>query len=77
VKVSYDSAADAVFVRFNDRPTGYAEELDDRRNLLCADDDSVIGVELLSVSQGVDLRGLPHANAIGDALRRQRIKLLA
>ena len=77
MKLSYDPAADAVFVRFNDRPTHYAEELDDRRNLLCAADDSVIGVELLSVSQGVDLRGLPHASAIADALKRQRIKLLA
>jgi uncharacterized protein YuzE len=77
VKVSYDPAADAVFVWFNDRPSEYAEELDDRRNLVYAADDSVIGVELLSVSQGVDLRGLPHASAIADALRRQRIKVLA
>jgi uncharacterized protein YuzE len=77
MKVSYDPEADAVFVRFNRRRSEYVEEIDDRRNLLCAADDSVIGIELLSVSRGVDLRGLPHAIAIADALKRERIKVLA
>lgn len=74
---SYDPEADAVAFWFNDRKADYAEELDHRRNLIYAEDDSVIGLELLSVSKGVDLGGLPHAEELAEHLKRHKIRLLA
>lgn len=75
MKFSYDPEADAVYFAFDKRRIEYAEELDDYRLLMIAADESVIGVELLYVSEGVDLRGLPHAAEIAEALGREGINV--
>ena len=73
----YDAEADAVYVRFSDKDYSYGEELDRERRIDYAADGTPIGVELLCVSTGVDLRDLPQQKAIAGLLAKHRIKILA
>ncbi len=73
----YDKEVDAIYVRLNDKDYSYGEELDRERRVDYADDGTPIGVELLCVSTGVDLRDLPHQKALADLLAKHRIKVLA
>lgn len=69
MQVSYDTEADAIYVRFREpHGTVRTESLDDLR-LIDHDDDGVIGVELLAVSRGLNLTGLPEADRIAIAIR--------
>ena len=61
----------------NDQTVDYTVELDSQRNIDYAEDGSVIGIELLAVHRGVDLRDLPRADEIAEALRPHRIRVLA
>ena len=73
----YDKEADAIYVRLSDEQYAYGEELDPERRIDYAADGTPIGVELLCVSEGVDLRNLPENAAISKLLSRNRIKVLA
>ena len=73
----YDKEADAIYVRLSDEQYAYGEELDPERRIDYATDGTPIGVELLCVSEGVDLRNLPETAAISKLLSRHRIKVLA
>ena len=69
LRVTSDPIADAVYIKLLDEPIGYTEELDDNRLIDHAlNPDRVVGVDLSSVSQGVNLEGLPEAEAIGKIL---------
>lgn len=76
-KVDYDPAADAVYIRLRDLPYAFGEDLDSDRRIDYADDRLPIGVELLNVSLGVDVRDLPEPAAIGRALEDHNIKVFA
>ncbi|HEY3078909.1 MAG TPA: DUF2283 domain-containing protein [Chloroflexota bacterium] len=69
-EVRHDPEADALYVRFAAAPVARTAPLDDDRIVDYAADGSVVGVELLSVSHGSDIAGLPHAAAVERALRR-------
>ena len=73
----YDEEADAVYIRLSDKDYSYGEELDRERRIDYAADGTPIGVELLCVSTGVDLRDLPEQRAIAELLAKNRIKVLA
>ena len=75
IHVTHDPAADAVWIKLG--PGTYSEtiELDDRRRLDVTVDGEPISVELLDVSDGVDLSGLPQAQAIETQLRRLNVPL--
>ena len=73
----YDPEADAVYIRLSDKAYAYGEELDRERRIDYAADGTPIGVEILCVSTGVDLRDLPQAQEIALALAQHRIKVLA
>jgi hypothetical protein len=64
-------------VRLSDEQYAYGEELDPERRIDYAADGTPIGVELLCVSEGVDLRNLPENAEISKLLSRHRIKVLA
>jgi hypothetical protein len=49
-------------------PFGFTLNLDDARNIDYGTDDKPIGVELLAVSQGVDLTDLPYRAQIARLL---------
>lgn len=48
-----------------------AENLDDSRIVDYAADGSVVGVEFISPSRGMDLAGVPHPEQIARAARRR------
>ena len=68
LRVQYDRKADAVYAHLSDKPYGYGENLDDARRIDYAEDGTPRGIELLYVSQGVDLSKLPHADELAEAL---------
>ena len=73
----YDDQADAIYIRLSDKEYCYGEELDRERRIDYAADGTLVGVELLCVSTGVDLRDLPQQKVIAELLAKHRIKVLA
>lgn len=69
--VSYDSDADAVYVRFERDAPEVVEtrEIDTWRYADYGADGTVIGIEFLRASHGIDLEGVPHATEVREAIR--------
>ena len=62
MKVSYDRAADALYVSLNDeRPEGVVE-VRDEVNLDVTADGRIIGIEILDASRKIDLKTLLSYN---------------
>ena len=70
MKVTYDRRADAAYISFADEPSVRQEPLDDGRILDFAADGSLVGVEILSPSLGVDLSDVPRASEVADAIHQ-------
>lgn len=66
--VSYDRAADAVYVGFTRAASVRQVQLDDGRILDYSADGSLVGVEILSPGRGVDLTGIPRASEVAEGL---------
>ncbi len=75
MKLKYDQEADAIYVYFSRKPYAYGKELDDERHIDYALDDTLIGIEFLCVSKGVNLSGLPRAKEIAQLLENKGIKI--
>jgi len=73
--IEYDRRADAIYVRLRDVPYSYGYSVDESRRIDYGEDREPVGVELLDVSAGVDLRGIPRAAEIAEALRRYDIPI--
>ena len=71
VRVEYDAEADALYITLR-RPQGKVETefIDDARYVDYDEANNVVGVEILGVSHGIDLEGLPDAERIAEALSR-------
>lgn len=67
--LEYDREADALYITFREETQGsiVTHELDERR-FIDRDDLGDVGVEILDVSLGVDLTGLPRRDEIADLL---------
>ena len=74
VSVQYDPEADAISIRLRDEPYAFGEDIDSDRRIDYAADRLPIGVELLNVSLGVDIRNLPDQAAIERVLQEHNIK---
>lgn len=76
-KSKYDAEADAIYIYLSDKPYAYGIDLDDERRIDYASDNTPIGVELLCVSDGVNLDSLPymHMGKIAQALEAEGIKI--
>lgn len=70
MEVEYDRAADAAYFQFSAVASTRQVPLDDGRVLDYAADGSLVGVEILSPSRGVDLDGIPRADEIARAVRQ-------
>ena len=70
MRVAYDSETDAISVHFRE-PEGPVETefVDDLRYVDYDAAGNVVGIELLAVSHGYDLAGLPEAERIATAIR--------
>jgi uncharacterized protein YuzE len=73
---TYDRDANAMYVYFQ-RGKKYrgTKRLDWSRFVDYADDDTIIGVELLNVHRGVSLEGLPEPERIARALAEHRVEI--
>lgn len=72
---SQDKKVDAVYISLSEKPYAYTKRLDDMRYVDYASDKTPIGVELLGVSWGVNISGLPHGREIAEALEEKGIKV--
>ncbi len=70
-----DVEADAIYIHLSNKPYAYGKDLDDERRIDYASDNTPIGVELLNVSKGVNLDGLPHIDEIAEAVETEKIKI--
>mgnify|MGYP001201351886 CR=1 FL=1 len=73
----YDHEADAAYVTLRDLPYAYGEDIDHERRIDYAAGGTPIGIELLCVSQGVNLDDLPEHATVARLLVANRIKIFA
>ena len=77
LRAEFDKKADAIYVYFSDKPVAYTKKLDDMRYIDYELDDTPIGVELLCVSDGVNVDDLPNGVLIARLLGDKHIKVVA
>jgi uncharacterized protein YuzE len=70
VAIEYDSEADAAYITLQDGCYARTCRLDGSRLLDLAADGTVLGIEFLNVSRGVNVDGLPATDAVERALLR-------
>jgi uncharacterized protein YuzE len=75
-KVDADPKADAIYIMLLDEPVGYSQELDKNRIIDCTlNPGKPVGIDLLAVSKGVKITGLPEAEQVGKILTGLGIKI--
>ena len=77
MRVEYDKEADAIYIYLGDAPYSHGKNLDNERRIDYDANGIPIGVELLCVSEGVDVIDLPNSEEIAQVLENKRIKVLA
>jgi uncharacterized protein YuzE len=75
--LTYDEAADAVYVYFEHREVDRTDQLTDRVNVDYAADGIPIGVEFLDVSLGIDLDNVPHRADVARLLDERHFRVFA
>ncbi|MPZ23931.1 MAG: DUF2283 domain-containing protein [Dehalococcoidia bacterium] len=63
-RFAYDEEADAIYVYLRELSVTRTERLDDIRLIDYSDDGAVVGIEFLSVSEGIDLADIPFARTV-------------
>lgn len=76
LRIKHDPVADAVWIMFQAGDYAETRELDSRRLLDLAPDGTILRIELLDVSDGVDVTGLPAAAEIATALATHGLKVV-
>lgn len=78
MKLKYDGKADALYIRLSQASFDHTKTLDDNRHLDFGKDGTLIGIEILYPSLGVNVVGLPPSEAeIGRLLEKHGFKVLA
>ena len=77
MRFSHDAEADAIYITLREMPYKWGEDLDHRRRIDFGEDDRPIGIELLSVSKGIDLNDLPERATIARLLAEHGFHVLA
>lgn len=70
MKVEHDRRHDAAYFEFSTANAARQVRLDEARIIDYGADGSVVGVEFISPSRGINLMGVPHADEIERAARR-------
>jgi uncharacterized protein YuzE len=70
MKIEYDQGVDAAYVSFSAAASTRQVKLDDARIVDYAADGTVVGVEFIAPSLGIDLAGVPRAPEIAREARR-------
>ncbi|MGD1118963.1 MAG: DUF2283 domain-containing protein [Dehalococcoidales bacterium] len=74
VEHKYDPEADAIYITLRSENYAYGEDLDDERRVDFSKDGIPIGIELLSVSDGVNISGLPHLDEVKETINKYGIR---
>ena len=74
---TYSEQADAAYVHLAEGQVATTESLDDLRMIDYSGDGRVIGIELLDVSDGVDLRDIPQRPLVEALLHDYNFPVLA
>lgn len=77
INYEHSPTADAIYIRLSDQPYAYGRDLDDDRRIDYAESGEVVGIELLGVSEGVNLDALPFQSMIGRILEEHAIPIYA
>jgi len=65
LRIETDPRADAIYIQLLNEPIGYSEELDDNRLIdYTLNPGKPVGIDLLAVSEGVKLDGLPEVKTV-------------
>ena len=64
MKHTYDKEANAVYIYLCEKPYSFGRRLDDERSIDYAHDGTPIGIEILYVSSGVNVTGLPESDEL-------------
>jgi len=74
--IKYDKQADAIYIRLSNAPYAYGKDLDNERRIDYDADGNPRGIELLCVSEGVNIDDLPNPEEIAQMLEDKHIKIL-
>jgi len=67
--IESDPVADAIYFQLSSEPIGYTKELDDNRLIdYTMNPGEPVGIDLLAVSEGVKLDGLPEVGTVKKVL---------
>jgi len=77
MRLEHDEKANAIYIYLNDKPYAYGKDLDHERRIDYSVDGTPRGVELLCVSEGVNLDDIPQRGKIARLLEGKDIKVFA
>jgi len=76
LQIESDIKADAIYIQLMDEPIGYTKELDDNRLIdYSMNPGKPVGIDLLAVSEGVKLDGLPEVKTVEKILKGLGVKV--
>jgi uncharacterized protein YuzE len=67
--ISYSPKGDIVYIQLSDRKVAHTKAIDDARIVDYDEEWSIVGVELIGASAGLDLRGLPERELLEAAAK--------
>jgi uncharacterized protein YuzE len=77
ITLEVDNEADAAYVTISGDDVARTAKLDENRIIDYDASGAVVGIELLNVSRGVDLRDLPYREELVDLLGQKYIRQVA
>ena len=79
MRLEFDRQADAIYIYLTHEPYSYGQDLDDLRRVDFSADGKPMGIELLCVRKGIDLRDLPSRAEVEIELAKlgKKVKILA
>jgi uncharacterized protein YuzE len=75
MELKYDAEADAAYIRLRHAPYAFGHNLDYDRRIDFGADEKPIGIELLGISHGVNVDGLPDLATVERLLLSHNIKV--
>ena len=75
MKIEYDRGVDAAYFSFSAAASSRQEKLDDARIIDYDVDGTVVGVEFITPSLGIDLTGVPRATEIAREARKLGLRV--
>lgn len=75
MEFKYDADADAAYIRLRHVPYAFGHNLDYDRRIDFGEDEKPMGIELLGISHGVNVDGLPNIDAVERLLLARNIKV--